>query len=469
MNDKKIKQDEGNVKYKPIPESIKKKLTIQTRDENIAIAERRGLKGSDSKPGNKGPTREDIEKTRKAKFVHAEKKHKYPLIKPMEKIEFDKDEYLTDKINQSYILNSQRGETLKNKGDKKRTSLRFTHCKDCPRLVYYEFHQPEKTRPYTVKGLVFFDEGQKSHKNIQNRLEEHERMLGSEGYLFIEEINANGFFDGIVPVEEKDGYLLVDIFELKDKFSGAVNSINQDDYDQAQLYFYAAEKSEWFKAKKYKPRAIRFVYRDRTLMTDDIFFGFMVKKDPDRQTDIMNYMRFLWNEVAAKKALVPHPYERKSTKCQYCRFYNHCWREYPELVKENEESDKELEAVDLPPEQEIFNSYAKRIFEILTEQKKAKEEIKQLEKVLLAYFKQTGNKIIPVNNEFGIGVRQSKLTEWDFAKLRETIGHEYYSKVSKPNASLVTDLINREYIDAGKFEQFKTYKLSKPSIYLKKI
>jgi len=203
-------------------------------------------------------------------------------------------------------------------------------------------------------------------------------------------------------------------------------------------------------------------------MTDEIFFGYKAKPDLDRQNDVMQYMRFLWHEVAQKKVLVPHPYERKSTKCQYCRFHDHCWSGYPEVVKENEQ-EEELKTLELPPEQEIFNSYAKRIFEILQEEKKLKDEKAQLEKIVLAYFIQTQNKVIPVTSSEGIGVRQSKRTEWNWAGLRDAIGYEYYARVSKPDASLITDLINREHIDAGKFEEFKTYKMSKPSIYLKKL
>jgi len=53
--------------------------------------------------------------------------------------------------------------------------------------------------------------------------------------------------------------------------------------------------------------------------------------------------------------------------------------------------------------------------------------------------------------------------------LREAIGFEMFAKISKPESKKITELINKEFVDAAKFEEFKTFKPSKPSIYIKKI
>ena len=42
------------------------------------------------------------------------------------------------------------------------------------------------------------------------------------------------------------------------------------------------------------------------------------------------------------------------------------------------------------------------------------------------------------------------------------IGAESFALVSKVSGALVSDLIKREFVDAGIFESAKTYKLSKP-------
>ena len=63
---------------------------------------------------------------------------------------------------------------------------------------------------------------------------------------------------------------------------------------------------------------------------------------------------------------------------------------------------------------------------------------------------------------------QGSSTDWDSPGLAEAIGVDLYLKISSPQVSKVTDLIKRQNVDASKFEQFKTKKLSKPALGIKK-
>ena len=299
-------------------------------------------------------------------------------------------------------------------------------------------------------------------------------MQGTEGYLHLAEINANGFYDGLIPVKNEDGslvyvdgYQVCDIFELKSKLPYAAEAIGQADYDQAQLYHIGAQTCPRLKAKKIKVRNIRLMNRDRAIQTEEVDFSWMILPDLERQQKIMEYMRYLWNVVAGKKHLPPHPYQRNEKPCIWCRYSEWCWRKHPIIIKEVP-VDPKAEKIEIP-NQEILESYAKRIYTILAERKKLSEELSKLEAVIIAYFTKNQAKTLRINESEVLAPKQSTLTEWDYAGLRQAIGDKYYSLVSLPNKRLINHLVKTEFVDAGKFEEFKEYKKGKMSLFIKKL
>ncbi len=454
-------------------------LNKRTRDDNIRISKTRPRKkeADRPKPGKavylkpaKAVTREDIERavrpTRTMKIKKAKEKP-WLIMKPQEKLMVETDVEISGFIESTYVKEKDFGDGLKEKGDWKRTSLAFGHCKKCPRATYYDFFEPHKSRKYTTKGEILFDEGKRHHKNIQSRLDDMGKMKNSEGYLHIDEVNANGYYDGLIPVGTDGAFTVCDILEIKSKGTGGM-SISQDDYDQAQLYLYASKFSKSLKAAKIKTRNIRILYKDRSCLAENIHYGWTAFPDIDRQSDIMEYMRFLWNVVYGQKKLFPHPHERKSNNCKWCRYHLHCWLGFPSIDDAKEADFSEIMEVETPTE-EIVKSFSNRLYSILKEEKKLKTEKDSMIPALLKYFIETKTKLYPVADGEGLGVSQSRLSSWDVPALIKAIGPELFAKISKPDGTKVSALIKKEHIDAGKFEMFKTYKLSKPSIQIRKV
>lgn len=447
-------------------------ITRATRDKNIRTFEKK--KGKIKKPLTKKPeskiTREDIEKAvrpiRTGKVKKAKEKP-WLIMKEQEKLKLTTDTEISMMLESSYEKERKFGEGLKEKKDWKRTSLAFGHCTRCHRSCYYDFFEHHKARAYSTGGLILFDEGKRHHKNIQNRLDDMGMIKNSEGYLFLEEINAQGYYDGLIPIGAIDGWTICDILEIKSKGVGGM-SCSQIDYDQAQLYLHASKLSMGLKASKIKTRNIRILYKDRSGLAEKIHYGWMALPDLERQNDIMDYMRFLWNVVYGQKKLFPHPYERKSKKCKYCRYHAHCWKGFSSPDDAEEADVSKIMEVETPTA-EIVNSFANRLFKILKDERDLREEKKTLIPALLKYFIETQTKLMHMEGDEGLGVSQSKLTRWDVAGLKKAVGIEIFSKISKPDGGLVTALINEEYLDAGKFQEFKKYKLSEPSIQIRKV
>lgn len=454
---------------------LSKEFNRRTRDENIREFDKRtpGKKAESTttKPETPKFTKDEIRKKLKplSKVVKTEAKAKpkpFLVLKEQESLLTERDYELTKAIDESYIEESKHGNSIKDKGDLRQKNLWFSNVADCPREIYYKFFEPERARDYTAKGLKLFAEGKRHHTNIQRRLEDRGKARNPEGFLEIPGCGATGYYDGLINVGNENGWQICDMLEIKSKLPFACEAIAQKDYDQAQLYHYAAQFSKRLKVKRIKVRNIRIFYRDRAIQTDEVDFGWIAKPDLDRQQEIIECFQWLHDAVVGKKFLCPHPYEKKSKKCQYCRFKEWCWREYPDRVVEAKE---EVAASLKLPEKEILDSYAKKLHGILKKMSELKAEKDKLEPVLLAYFLKTKNPIYLVNDGEGLAPKQSKTTTWDIEGLKEAIGDEMYAKISEPKAKHITELINREFVDAAKFEAFKKYKPSKPSIYIKKI
>jgi len=168
-------------------------------------------------------------------------------------------------------------------------------------------------------------------------------------------------------------------------------------------------------------------------------------------------MEWLYEKVVLERYLPPQPFEPTSTKCVYCRWKAWCWKDYPEIIV----SEEALAPVDVPG-REIVESHAKRVFKIINLEKDLREEKARLAPVVLSYLKEQKKSIFPISEEDGLVVRQSKTTVWDKPKLIKKIGAESFSLVATVSSALVSDLISREFVDAGIFESAKTYKLKKP-------
>ena len=241
---------------KRIPKKI---LNKRTRDENIRIEQlrpqsKRTTPATDKKPKELKYTKEQIRAALERPVQVIKKPPKKAaqfLLRDMEDgaMLAVPDPKIVEEINKSY--KEDREEKLKHRGDKRQKNLYFSNTKACPRTIYYRFFQPEMARDYTAKGLILFDDGNKHHLNLQRRLEDRGVTTNPEGFVEIlpedEGFHATGYYDQIHISEDRNG-----ILEIKSKFPGACFSILQADYDQAQLYIFAAQKSKRLKAKKIK-------------------------------------------------------------------------------------------------------------------------------------------------------------------------------------------------------------------------
>lgn len=451
----------------------KKVLNKRTRDENIAVHEHRKPKGkvkeplTPKKPKELQYTAEEIREKIKRPTRLIPKAAKSPGVQHLLRAMTDGEMKvipnleIVEEINKTY----REAQALKHKGDKRQKNLYFSNTKACPRAIYYYFFEQEHARDYTDKGLVLFDDGDKHHLNLQRRLQDRGKAHNPEGYLELlkEDVgfHATGYYDQLYITD--GGWLML---EIKSKFPGASLTVAQEDYDQLQFYMFGAQRSKRLKTKGIEIVGGILLYKDRAVQTDNVHYAWSVKADPERQQEILEYFRFLQKVVIDKKTLIPHPYERASNKCKFCRYQQHCWKNIKELSDKSKiiELTKHAEL----PEKELLESVAKKHYEYLKEIDHLKKEAKLLEPVLLNYFLKTSEWVIPITESEGVGPTQGSSTTWDSPKLAEAIGEELFIKISSPAVSKVNDLIKRQNVDAAKFEQFKTKKLSKPHIGIKK-
>lgn len=452
---------------KRVPKS--KESTRRTRDENIReFMKRKSEKkpASKKKTKSKGPTVDEIRKKLKPQLKVVEKiKRPFLVLKPQKQLLAQPDDELINEINATYIEESkQKGKTIRDKGDLAQKNLYFTNVKDCPREVYYKFFEPHRARDYTVKGLILFDDGNRHHVNLQRRLEDRGKARNPEGFLEIPQNGAVGYYDGLINVGVENGWRICDLLEIKSKLPYACDQISQEDYDQAQLYHFAAQFSKRLQSRKIKVRKIRIVYKDRAIQTDEVHFGWIVEPDSARQHQIMKYFNWLHDVVILQRYLPPQPYEPTSKNCAYCRFKSWCWKDYPEIIV----GEADIEPVPIP-DKEILESHAKRLYEIMKQEKEFQNEKKKLAPILLYYFKKTKKKVFPVNENEGIVPRQSKSVIWDTKALIKKIGLENFAEISKPESKKVTELINQKFADASLFESAKKYKPKKPYLAIAKL
>jgi len=440
-----------------------KESTGRVRAENIKEYMKRqpaGKQVADPKV-KKGPPLKAKDIRKVLKPVRAVKKKvigaDFLMMKPQKTFLAEREYELVEALEASYKADAGYGKSLKERGDSGQKNLRFSDVTNCPRMVHYSFYEPHKARDYTVKGLILFEDGRWHHSNIQRRMED--RGLGGrpEGYLTLPSCGAVGYYDQLINVGIENGWRICDMTEYKSKLPFVCDAIKQEDYDQVQLYHVAARYSERLRDKKIRIRNIRLLYRDRAVQTDEVHFSWMIQPDKPRQRQCLAYMDWLYEKVVLERYLPPQPFEPTSTNCIYCRWKAWCWKDYPEIIV----SEAELEPVDVPG-REIVESHAKRVFTIMNLEKDLREEKARLAPVVLGYLKEHKKSIFPISEEDGLVVRQGKTTVWDKKKLIKRIGAEEFALVAQISSALVSDLISREFVDAGIFESVKTYKLNKP-------
>ena len=382
------------------------------------------------------------------------------VLKSQTELKAVPDAELRDLILQTYRSESRHGhEVISEKGDAGRKNLWVTDLRRCPREVYYKFYEPSKAREYTEKGLVIFADGKLHHKDLQWRLE-HVRLADHPGgYLKDPELGVTGYYDDLVFVGNEDDFKVYDILEIKTKLSGAATSIDQADYDQDQYYQYMAQFSDWLNGHRIRIRGGRLAYKDKSHMSDEVYFCYRLERDDARIAEIRNYFRWLKEEIVDKKQIPSRPYEYESTECTYCLFRDFCWQGIVIPSKPAFIADESTE----PPEQELVDSMASHYLKMREAKVEAETEMKKAEAVLMKYFKATGQGSLAVADK-QIMRSLTKHTELDgeflFAELSKQTKNlrqllNLWKALTAPKASLIQQAIKDGKIDAGLFEQAK--------------
>lgn len=452
-----------------ITSKISSEATKKVRDENIAIEETR-KREIDKTPGIRLEINaEEIRKRLFPEPILKQRKINYMVLRDQEELLVEWDSDLYDLIVDTYVNPSKHGRgALRATGDKKKKNLYMSDVSKCPREIFYSFFEPETARDYTFKGLCFFGDGNMHHEDVQSRLKTAKLARNPEGYLELDDPHCTGFYDELIHLgfDEKTEAEYCDMVEIKTKMPGAIDNVKQADYDQAQLYHYAAQHSKRLKSKNIKIKNIVIIYKDRSLMSNRIFGTFKVQPDPDRCVDVLNYFRWLEKVVVGEKFLCVHPFERKSTKCQFCKFVEHCWAKIALPPVKLADVDKLLAgAADV----ELVDSLAQKLRELTMLQKDIKKEIETLTPAFLGYMLSKGLVDIAINETEKFVVRRRNTTEWNNEFLKKEMGEKFYSFISVPNAALINDFIKRFNADASVFEQAKTLKQSKPFLAIAKI
>ena len=399
---------------------------------------------------------------------------KLMVMRDQKELLVEEDPELLDDIYKSYIMESKYGSldqkfTIRDKGDLAQTRLYFSGVGDCPRLIYFKFHMPHKARNYTVKGLILFADGNMHHRDIQRRLSENQKTRNPEGYLYIPEFDASGYYDDLYILEKSpDGTRKFEkcaILEIKTKLPYACERVAQRDYDQAQLYFYAAKFSERLKEKRILITGIRLLYKDRAVQTDDVYFAWIVRPDQRRQAQVLNYYRWLKINVVDGGYCPPHPYERSSVACQYCRYHNWCWKGYPDPRTVTVDLDSVIDpTVKVPADREILEGMALRFVELRDEIKEKEKERDHIALVFLNYFAQKKIAQFPISEKKALEPKVKTSTKFNNQALIKILGFEDFSKISNPSSKLISQAIKAGSIDAGTVEKSKLFTASKPYV-----
>jgi hypothetical protein len=173
-----------------------------------------------------------------------------------------------------------------------------------------------------------------------------------------------------------------------------------------------------------------------------------VEYDAERVHAIKDRFFLLDKAILAGKC-PKRPYERDSIKCSYCRFQDHCWEGVPIPAPPAFLADETVEK----PEMELVTSAAETYVRLKDEEQRIKDELEMSHKILMNYFRSTGNENIPINGNL-IMHSYTARTELDAEYLMEELG-DAYRRIATPQAKLIQGAIKAGLLDAEVYERAK--------------
>jgi CRISPR/Cas system-associated exonuclease Cas4 (RecB family) len=295
--------------------------------------------------------------------------------------------------------------------------------------------------------------GNMHHDDIALRLGKMKRARNPEGFLEIPEIGATGYYDNLSTIDYENQFETCAILEVKTKYAGVSQVIQQGDYDQGQLYFHGARFSKRLEVKRIKVIGIRLLYVDRTLQTDDGYFAWKISIDYKRITVIMEFMKWLKVAIVDNGYCPPHPYAQSNAKCQYCRYFYWCWRDFPTAsLKASQLPDALTSTV---PEKEILDFQGKRYLELLSQESKIRKEKEMIKNLFLNYFKIKEVDEYPVSQLKAIAPTIKKTTNYIESFLKKELGEKMYNSICSPDKKKMEEAIERGFMTGTIFEASK--------------
>lgn len=315
--------------------------------------------------------------------------------------------------------------------------------------------------PLSSGALAFFDDGRIHEQDIRRRLrlvlrspeqEVIHRRTGAKG-----RIDNTAYFNsvkrylppGMIVPTDKEGRAEDPLLEIKTSNQFQFDHMVRTErpsfvyYDQVQLYLYQTKK----------PWAILLIKNRNSFGPDrgrPPYLEFVVWSDAARQKEILTGLLVTKKAATESRKLgeniVPRPFQRTSSKCQFCRFKLHCWgKDEPEIQKH--EPDATVDA----PSQELVESATLALVENQAKAKELDAVISEAKEVLERYFKATGEKELSVQGHKVHGIRQRR-KYIDDSVVREKVGRPEYLKVSTATKAGLEKAIERREIDAGVLE-----------------
>jgi len=366
-------------------------------------------------------------------------------IESMKNQELGRDNRIIKSLMESY-----REEWLKGPGQRDRIARRHFYISDvgkCDREVYYHFRHPEEKRPLADKTLVLFRHGDLYHEEIQDRLKK-EKVIDSprdmEYGLEDLEIEVTGRLDIFI---KEDNGLAVGEIKSKNPYAFKAAEPDQKEIDQLLWYIYCAKRSRSQRKRNILDYGY-LIYVERGEVSEFPYRVFKIDFDEEKMRKILSRFRKL-REAINREEIPQRQYERDSIACQYCRFSDFCWQGVP---KEEEPVFRADESVE-KPEKELIDSAAEQYIKLKDEEKRLKEQLDEVHKLLMNYFKATGTEQISKNGKL-IVHEFAKRVSLDLEYL-ENHAYDRWHVFSKPQISLIRKAVKDGLLDPEIYERAK--------------
>ena len=364
-----------------------------------------------------------------------------------------KDHFLIKSLVETYREEWQRKQGQRDK--EKRQRFYMSDVGKCDREIYYLFHNPEKKRTIADRTIIFFRHGNLYHEEIQFRLKKsrvvdtsRDLEYGLEDF----EIETTGRLDSFV--SENSGLAVTEI-KSKNPYQYKAKEPAQEETDQLIWYIFAAKQSKSLRKRNILDYGY-ILYAERGETDDFPFKGWKVRYDEQRIQGIRERFKKLWLAIQAKE-LPQRQHERKSIKCEYCRFRDFCWEGVPEIPTPELQSDSSIEK----PEQELVESVEKRFVELKKQKDRIEDEMENLSEILIKYFKATG-----INETEFLRHRFSPHISLDEQYLLENL-KDKWPLIAKAQLKLIQEAIKRGEVDPEILERAKKITFT-DSIIIKK-